>query len=224
MTVRTGFGLIGMLGQFDGEEGPRRVQEFEQATDQTFRDLRQEISGLETTVNQSIEQNTTEITGIATDNSELDTRLTVVEEKVTALEAVAALWRGHFQLGQSVAAGFQFLMTQDETSGNISFNGTTAVTINEAGLYTVLWSFYGTRNSTAATALLPVSLRVNAVTIATAASVRYTTDSSATGASNGAVSMRLSQGDVIYFSSGSSSLTPTIAENRQTVSIAKVGE
>jgi polyhydroxyalkanoate synthesis regulator phasin len=86
MTVRTGFGLIGMLGQFDGEEGPRRVQEFEQATDQTFRDLRQEISGLETTVNQNIEQNTTEITGIATDNSELEGRVTALESRVTALE------------------------------------------------------------------------------------------------------------------------------------------
>ena len=225
MVVSRFKGLQRKRGYFNLEgDTERQMQDFEQDTDDSLRALSDQIDRVRTEAVESKEETQAEVTRVSEETSGQNAQIGELDDRVTALEAVGALWRGNFQLGQSVASGFPFLMDQQETSGNISFNGTTEVTINEDGLYTVLWSFYGTRNSTSATPSLPVSLRVNAVTVAGAVSIRYSTSSSAPGATNGAVSTRLSQGDVIDFSSGTSSLTPTINANRQTVSIAKVGE
>ena len=231
MTVRTNVGLKGMRGYFEGDEGPRNVQEFEQDVDQTFRDLREEIAETNTTTAAAVEEvseaassNTTNITTINADISGVQGQIDDINSRLSPI-----VIRGYLTPNTAYA---QFAVTSlfvTYAEGAIGSGGG-YITVAADGLYQinavftaqnsggsnpryVIWKIAGEPNGGG----FSILARTNGA--------RFSTTTTQEVACSASTVHRFTSGDRIWFRPGATGTTTTAANPDNLVfSVVRVSE
>ena len=220
-------GLQRKRGYFnlDGDT-ERQMQDFEQDTDDSLRALSDQIDRVRTEAVESKEETQAEVKRVSEETAGQNTRISELDDRVTALENPPAAPYLYAQLDDGAyAQNTNIPLTESESRGDISV-GANTVTVNEDGLYTITLATEAQSSSSVSPREISIDLQRSGVTVSRMNNTRWSTSTSDLVLIEAAWTGHFTNGQTIRFSCASGGTT-TIAGGsliRSNVTIAKVGE